>query len=165
MPGGKINFRIPGIPTIIFNNKNSTLKWVRGCAVWIAFKIEMCSWFCSDHPSKKEVALERILVVSPIMVSVARTSCVRAAVCERSPASCVLCCGFVCRWPVCQSGADHEQRCSCQTLQHTATHYTTLQQTATHCNTLQYTATRCNARNTLHPAPTAVGQKGSASPS
>jgi len=43
-------------------------------------------WFCSDHPRKKEIALERNPVVSPIMVSAARTSCLRAAFCERSPA-------------------------------------------------------------------------------
>jgi len=36
---------------------------------------------------------------------------------------------------------------ACNTLQHTATHYTTLQHTATHCNILQHTATYCN---TLH---------------
>ena len=33
---------------------------------------------------------------------------------------------------------------TCNTLQHTATHYHTLQHTATHCNTLQHTAMHCH---------------------
>jgi len=37
-------------------------------------------------------------------------------------------------------------RHTCDTMQHSATHYNTLQHTATHCNTLQHTATHCNTR-------------------